>query len=714
MSKTCVRVPVVMQMEALECGSASLGMVLAYYGKWLPPERVRADCGVSRDGSSAKHLLQAARNYGLKATGYRLEPEDLRKVSFPCILHWNFNHFVVLCGFRGKHAYINDPARGTVKISLSELDECFTGVCLCFEPTEAFVKEGKPKSVLAFVRNRLSGSGAVLSFVTVLELLSAAIGIITPVFSCIFLDRVLPGENAGWLLPLLGIMAIVFGVQVALEVIQSVYMLKMQGKFAVVANMSFLWHVLRLPMRFFSQRMAGDIAMRQSTNQDIASTLMEKLAPVLLNLGMVVFYLLVMLRYSVPLTLIGLASSLINLWLMGVLAGQRINVMRTQMRDQGKLYSASVAGVEMIETIKCSGAETGYFERWSGYQAAVCAGDVRFTHINQYLGVIPALVNEIVDIAVLAVGVSLILQGHFTIGSLVAFQGFLTSFTAPFNSLLGVGQSLQEMRTSMERVEDVMQYPCDVAEQNEPPADAPSKLRGQLDMDDVSFGYSPLEKPLIEHFSLHLKPGARVALVGSSGCGKSTIAKLISGLYEPWGGAITYDGKPRADIPREVFTGSVAVVDQDVTLFEDTIAENIRLWDHTIEDYEVIMAARDADIHEDIMQRPDGYGSRLSENGSTLSGGQRQRLEIARVLAADPTVVILDEATSALDAVTEHNVVEAIAERDITCVIVAHRLSTIRDCDEIIVLDNGHIVDRGTHEELYKRGGLYTRLISAE
>lgn len=716
-AKGVAKVPVVMQMEALECGAASLAMVLAYYGKWVPLEQVRLDCGVSRDGSNARNILRAARSYGLTAKGYRYEPEGLvENGKYPCIIHWNFNHFVVLNGFRGNKAVLNDPAKGTYTVPMSTFDESFTGICLFFEPSETFVPGGKPQSMLQYAKKRLAGAGSAIAFVTLTAVISSLLGIVTPAFSRIFLDRLLTGENPEWLTPFTLTLAGISIVQFVVAWIQAVYSLRINGKLAMMGNTTFMWKVLHMPMEFFSQRMAGDIQGRQSTNAMIAQQLVGTLAPLALNAAMMVFYLVVMLRYSVLLTLIGLVSILANLIFSKMISKKRVNLTRVQMRDAGKLAGTTVAGIEMIETIKASGAENGFFEKWAGYQASVNVSEVRFRRMNQLLGLLPMLVSSICSTAVLMTGVFLAMQGTFTVGMLMAFQGFLSAFVAPAMTLISAGQTLQEMRTDMERIEDVMKYPTDaVFEESVGDDDAEyDKLSGSIELRNVTFGYSRLAEPLIRDFSMTLRPGDRVAFVGPSGCGKSTLSKLISGLYQPWSGEILFDGRPISQIDRCVFTGSLAVVDQDIILFEDTIANNIKMWDNSIEDFEMIMAARDAQLHEDIMQREGGYQYRLNEGGTNLSGGQRQRMEIARVLAQDPTIVILDEATSALDAKTEYDVVRSIKDRGITCIVVAHRLSTIRDCDEIIVLEQGGVVERGTHEELMKNGGAYTRLISNE
>ena len=712
-TKGVAKVPVIMQMEALECGAAALTMVLAYYGKWIPLEQVRADCGVSRDGSNAKNVMKAAQSYGLEVHAKRTEPEILRaRGTFPCIIHWNFNHFVVLDGFKNGKAILNDPARGTVPVDMEVFDTSFTGICLQFSPGEDFEPGGVPKSMVRYAKMRLKDAGGALAFVTLTTLISSLIGMVYPAFSRVFLDRLLTRQNPEWFWPFLAALAGISILQLITAWIKAVWSLRITGKLASVGSATFLWKVLHMPMEFFSQRMTGDIQQRQATNASIAQELVNTLGPLVLDAVMMVFYLVVMLRYSWILTLVGVASVAVNLWVGRYISKKRTDIMRVQLRDSGKLSSSTLAAVEMIETIKSAGAENGYFERWAGFQASVNAQEMKFAKTDANLRLIPTLVSLFTDTLILYLGVLFVMQGHFTIGMVMAFQGFLLSFTSPAMNLINAGQTIQEMRTEMERVEDVMEYPEDenmadtaqTADEKNVAQDGSDgtsfyKLSGALEMRNVTFGYSRLGEPLIENFNLKLKPGSRVAFVGSSGCGKSTLSKLISGLYQPWSGEILFDGKTIRQIDRAVFTGSLAVVDQDIILFEDTIAENIKMWDKSIEDFEMIMAARDAGIHDDIMQREGGYRHKLTEGGRDFSGGQRQRLEIARVLAMDPTIIILDEATSALDAKTEYEVVKAIKDRGITCIVVAHRLSTIRDCDEIIVLDRGKVVERGTHEE---------------
>ena len=710
-----VKVPVVMQLEVLECGAASLTMIMHYYQKWIPLEQARGDCGVSRDGANAKNIILAARSYGMEAKAWRVDPEDLvAEGPFPCIIHWGFNHFVVLCGFRRGKAVLNDPARGRVEVSMEEFDQEYTGVMITVEPGPDFVPSGKRKTVFSYAKERLTGTSAAVTFVVLTTTISSLLGVISPVFSRVFLDRLLSGRNPEWLMPFIAAMSAFAVVNIVVLWIAAVYSLRIQGKMEAVGSTTYLWKVLRLPMQFFSQRMAADIADRQATNASIAGSLVNTFAPLALNTIMMLFYLVAMLRYSVPLTAVGIAAIGINLAVSLLITPQQVNLTRVQMRDNAKLSSSTASNIRMIETIKASGAEKGVFGRWAGFQASVNTQQNKYIKMNTFLGVIPTVVTSLTNIVVLGAGVYLVLHGSFTVGMVMAFQGFMSSFMAPANSMISAGQSLQEMITQMERVDDVMSYPTDpYLEEREKTADY-EKLTGAIEMKDIVFGYAPLGDPLITDFNLSVKPGQKIALVGRSGCGKSTLAKLLSGLYQPWSGSIEFDGHPISEIDRNVFIGSVAVIDQSVTLFEDTVSANIKMWDNSIEDFEMIMAARDAGIHEDIVMRPGGYQHKMSENGRDFSGGQRQRIEIARALSQDPTICILDEATSALDAKTEFEVVRSISMRGITCVIIAHRLSTIRDCDEIIVLDKGHVVERGTHEELYAKGGAYTALVTSE
>ena len=717
-NKKVVKVPVILQMEALECGAASLAMVMAYYKKWVPLSEVRVECGVSRDGSNAFNILAAAKRYGMncRAKAYKLE-SLMTKATFPAIVFWNMNHFLVVDGFRGKYVYLNDPAKGRVRLPIEEFEKSYCKVCLECTPGEDFVADGKPKSLIDIMRTGLAGSGRLVPLVMLTGALAAVGGVLTPVFSKVFTDKILAGVSDNWFTGFVLLFVAVMLFQLFSSMINQLLVLRARSKLAVRSTTQFMQHLFRMPMQFFAQRSSGDLANRSNANDMISTTLITQLAPTLINLAMLVLYLVVMVQYSLLLTAVGLVAVVVNLVLARIISNKRTEISAAQLRDNAKLNSTTISGINMVGTIKAAGAENGFFERWSGYQASVVRGSVQFASINRFLGTLPSLLQELTNIAVLVLGLWLIMEGQFTAGLLLAFQSFMTAFMDPVNQLINAGQSMQEMRSSLERVADVMEYPEDDVFGPEPSDEELAearKLSGNVEMRNVTFGYSKLAPPLIKDFSLTLTPGKSVAFVGGSGSGKSTLAKLLSGLYQPWEGEILFDGKPMSQIPKSIFRGSIAMVDQDVVLFSDTIENNIKMWDTSIEDFDMVLAAKDADIHSDILLRKGGYDGVLMEGGKDLSGGQRQRLEIARVLAVDPSVMILDEATSALDARTEYDVSRFIKERGITCIIVAHRLSTIRDCDEIIVLDQGVVVQRGTHEELMQQDGLYKTLITVE
>ena len=710
------RVPQVMQMEALECGAACLSMILAYYGRWVPLEQMRTDCGVSRNGVRVKHLFRAAGIHGLTADSAKMSAADLEKEEYlPCIALWKRGSFVVVRGVRGNKVYLNDPANGQIKVALTEFEAAYDGTVLLFEKTDSFEPGGEKPNTLRFAFERLSGLKSSIAFVMITAAIMSMVAIATTSLGQVFMDRILTGENPDWsenLALLMLLLALVSGVA---SVLNAHYLVSIQGKSAVVSSARCMNHLLRLPVGFYAQRMIGDLQMRQSDNEKVAATLIGQLAPVLINTVLLLLYLGIMLDYSIPLTIVGVASILLSSLAAAYVSKKRVNYTRASANTGGRLYSTTVNGMEMIETIKAAGAEATFFDRWSGYQAANYDIAADTTLVNEYLGTIPQAITKLANIIVLVLGIWLIVEGKFSPGSLLAFTGFLSSFMTPMNQMIGLGQTVQEMQTKMERIEDVMHYKTDVEENfEEGPVAAGldrTKLSGRVDLKDLTFGYSPLDPPLIENFSLHLEPGQWVALVGESGSGKSTIAKLVSGLYVPWSGSVEFDGIPLDQVPHPLLRGSLSVVDQDIVTFSDTVLDNVTLWDSSIEDSEVVLACRDAGIHQEIAVRKDGYQSMIAPRGRNFSGGQLQRMEIARALTANPSIIILDEATSALDAQTEAEVIRNIRRRGITCIVVAHRLSTIRDCDEIIVLDDGKVVERGTHVELISRNGAYAELV---
>ena len=706
------KVPQVMQMEVVECGAASLTMILAHYGKWLPLEEVRAACGVSRDGSSAKMILQAARNYGLDAKGFRMSPEALEGKQ-PAIIHWNFEHFVVFRGFDRKgRACINDPGIGPVKWPMEEFRKHYTGVCLTFEPTEKFEKGGQQTSILSYMKKNLNGVSEAFWLTFSFALMGAFVALLSPLFTRIFLDEILSGKNADWVKWFFIGMGALAVFQFFVVLLQSRYTKRVAGALALKSNKDYLRHLLRLPMSYFAMRHVGDLQQRMHLNQEITNSLIEVLAPQVINIGLLVLYLFLMFSYSFWLTIIGFVAAGVNLAIVHYFANFRINLIRSMEQSEGQYFSATVSCIDNMESIKAAGAETGFFKYWSGLWAHKFNVNANADKQQAQMALLPVMANALCSVAVLVLGAYLILQGDLTVGMLMAFQGFMGSFLAPVNELVNGSQKIVEMRSQMERVEDVMKYPEDHRDSEKEILQG--KLGGLLEMKHVTFGYSPIQPPLIEDFNLRVEPGHSVALVGPSGCGKSTLAKLISGLYKPWSGEILFDGRPIESIPNEELTNSVAVIDQNVVLFDDTIAQNIRMWDPSIEDFTLMMACNDAEIRADIVSRPEGFDTKIVKGGQNFSGGQRQRFEIATALAREPIVLIMDEATSALDPKTEDEVMKRIRSMGPTQIIVAHRLSTIRDCDEIIVMDQGKILQRGRHEELIAQEGFYQKLMKSE
>ena len=714
-TKGVANTPIIMQLEALECGAASLAMVMAYYDKWVALEQVRVDCGVSRNGSNAKNITRAANKYGFKTKGYAYNIQKLKeKGKFPAIIHWGGAHFVVLNGFRGNKAIINDPAKGLLKVDLKTFDTFFTGIYLEIVPDEGFTPSGKRKSVLSFAKKRLRGALALITFFAITTIVFYLFTIIKPVTNQVFVDYLLGGKNPDWLLPFIYIVAGIGLLEVVVTGVQAFYSYKIKGKLDLIGSTTYMWRILRLPIEFFSQRMVGDLQSRQSENASIAETLVNVFAPLLFNAIMIVVYLVIMINKSWILTLVGVATIVINAFLSRYISKARVNISRVQARDNAKLNAMTSKGIEMVETIKSNGAEEAYFDSWSEVQESVVKGKIKMAKTNQFLGLLPGIFTMLANYMVLILGVYYTIQGQFTVGSILVFQGLLSAFMSPAMTFINSGQTLQEMRTSMERVDDVLEYPLDENVTREIKMEHVSKIKGNLVLKNLVFGYSRLDNPVLENFNLEIKQGQKIAIVGTTGSGKSTLSKLISGLYSPWSGEIIFDGKKMTEIDHEIFTSSIAVVDQDITLFEDTNLNNIKMWDESIEDYEVIMACNDAQIHNQIMSREGGYNAPVLEGGKNFSGGEKQRLEIARSLAADPSIIILDEATSALDAKTEYEVVKAIKARGITTIVIAHRLSTIRDADLIVVLEKGHIVEQGNHDDLMKLKGSYFNLVTNE
>lgn len=709
------RTPTVIQMEAVECGAAALGIILGFHGIHVPLEKLRIQCGVSRDGSKAGNILRAAREYGLEAKGFKKEPRHLLDIDLPVIVFWNFNHFLVVEGFGGGKVYLNDPAAGPRTVTWDEFDRSFTGVTLTFTPTDRLVKTAKKKSFLGAVRKRFSGSKSALLYIFLTSVGLVIPGLLIPTFSRVFVDEIMIRGMQTWLKPLLVGMGLTLVLRLLLTWMQQSNLLRFENKLAKTTSGQFFWHILRLPIQFFSQRYCGEIGQRVMLNEQFATIISGQVATSLLSILMIIFYAVIMFQYDVLLTLFTILIAGFNYIFFIEISRKRRDANQKLLQDHGKLMATAMGGLQIIETIKATASENDFFSKWAGHHAKVLNAEQDLGVSVQWMNVFPVLMSGIATMFVLGVGGLRVMDGTLTIGMLIAFQILTASFLAPISSLISFGGQIQDLQGYLGRLDDVLNYPAVPVETRKVSNDTPKhKLTGHLELRNVTFGYSPLDPPLIENFSLVLKPGTRLALVGSSGSGKSTVSRLVAGLFEPWEGEILLDGKPRSQWPSELIHHSLSMVDQEIFLFQDRLRENLTLWDKTIPEANLVEAVQDADIFDVIADRPSGFDTPVLEGGANFSGGQRQRLEIARALANNPTILILDEATNALDPITEKRVDDNLRRRGCTCVIVAHRLSTIRDADEIIVLDRGQIVQRGTHDELKNKKGLYTELISAE
>ncbi|MDY0060778.1 MAG: NHLP family bacteriocin export ABC transporter peptidase/permease/ATPase subunit [Myxococcota bacterium] len=727
-----VKTPQVLQLEATECGAAALAILLAHHGRIVPLSELRIQCGVSRDGSKAANVLKAARSYGMVAKGLKKSLEGAIELACPYIAFWGFNHFLVVEGFdhRRQLAYLNDPAFGHRTVTFQEFGDGFTGVALVLTPGPDFRQGGRPPRLLPALLSRLQHARAALVYLLVASLLLSLPGLLLPAYTQLFLDRVLGHADIGWLKPLLLALTLTALFQAVVTALKLAYLRRLGIHLAVTMSSRFFWHLLRLPTTFFSQRYGGEVALRQQLNDSLAALLSGRLADTLVSLLMMVFYAAVMFCFDVELTLIGILFAAASFLALRQLGRQRAEASQRARNDFGRAAGASVAALQAMETLKAAGLENDFFGKWASQYTKAVNTSIALSRSSQTLAVLPVLLNGLGTMLIYLIGGFAVVRGEMSVGMLIAFTALMAGFQAPVGGLVGMGALLQELSGDLQRLDDVLAHPLEPERAGEelpaeePPAGnlddnslidkgflAEQQLVGHLSVRDLTFGYSPLEPPLLSKITLEVPSGHRLALVGGSGSGKSTLASLICGLQRPWSGEVLLDGRPREAIPRQVLSHSFAVVTQDVFLFEGTVRDNLTLWDPTVDDLALHRALEDAALLDVILALPGGLDGRLPEGGASLSGGQRQRLEIARALVHDPRILVLDEATSALDPETERLIDERLRLRGCTCVLVAHRLSTIRDCDEIVVLQRGVIQERGTHQQLWARGGLYRELL---
>jgi NHLM bacteriocin system ABC transporter peptidase/ATP-binding protein len=714
------KTPTLIQMENVECGAAALGILLAYYGRIVPLPELRRECGVSRDGSKASNIVKAARFYGMEAKGFKMSLERLQEARLPCIVFWGFNHFLVVERFGKDKVYLNDPASGRRKVTHEEFNVNYTGVVLVMEPGADFERGGKKQGIFPSLVARLNYSRRAIIYCLLAGLLLTLPRLAIPAFTQVFVDEVLVQNREEWLRPLLLVMIVTALLQGLLARLRLTYLRRLLVKLSITLSGQFLWYTLRLPAGFYAQRYAGEISSRTALNDKVAQVITSKLATTVIDTVMIVLYGVIMFAYDWVLTLIAIVFAILNLFMLKLLSESRKDANTKLGQEGGKSIGVAIGGLLSIESVKASGLESDVFSKFAGYYAKKINVQREAVIPNQILSTVPTFLTAIATTVILVVGGFRVMGGSLSIGMLVAYQSLTQSFLGPVNSLLNFGSTLQDLEADLNRLDDVLQNPLDPEAERSLTQDNSSqlltaqsvRLQGYLELRHLSFGYSRLEAPLVEGLNITIKPGQRVALVGGSGSGKSTIAKLITGLYLPWQGEILLDGRPRDQIPRSVLANSLTMVEQDIFLFGGTVRDNLTLWDATIPLDDLVQACEDAVIHDMVLSMPGGYDATLIEGGMNMSGGQRQRLEIARALVRNPSILVLDEATSALDAETEFIIDRNLRRRGCSCVVVAHRLSTIRDCDEIIVLEKGKVVQRGTHDELRQQPGTYQALIS--
>ena len=716
-----VRTPTVLQMENTECGAASLSIVLQHHGRYVPLTQLRELCGVSRDGSDAANLILAARSLGLDAKGFKKGLESLKEVRGPAILFWEFNHFLVFEGFRRDRVALNDPALGPRTVSLEEFDRSYTGIVLTMEPGPQFQRGGRAPSVWPVVVRRMTSEPMGALFILIAGLLLILPQLVMPVFAQIYLDEVIGNSMGQWLKPMLWAMALTIGLQVALQHLQLVGTRSLEKRLTRRFAIGFEHQILALPERFYSQRHASDIAGRMGINASIAEFIGGRLIPMLTGLVLLVFYLILTFLYSPWLGLLILSTTAINALVVQLnLRTQRDNSISLQ-KDAAKSGSVVVSAMRDIETIKAAAIEPDVFRRFAGYQSRLLNTLQALQLRNARLRLVPNGLTTFNEIAVLLLGFLLVIRGELTLGMLLAAQTIAFSLKGQIERLIGFVQQLPEFEAGVLRLEDVLEQPrdplLDGGEVKNPGSTGTeftlSRLSGGIEIQDLQYGFTAIQAPLIDGLSLVIHPGMRVALVGGSGSGKSTLAKLLAGLHQPTGGTIRFDGRTLLDLPRAVVVSSLAMVQQEIQLFGCSVRDNLSLWNPAIDDSSLLEACRDAELLEVVRGLPEGLDTMLNEGGRNLSGGQRQRLELARALVNNPSILIMDEATSALDTDTEQKLINNLSRRGCTQVIVAHRLSTIRDADLILVMEQGRVIQQGTHENLLQdQNGAYAQLLS--
>lgn len=703
------KVKPVLQMEVTECGAASLCMILDYYGKSVTMEQLRLECGVSRNGVNAKNIARAAMLHGLKPRALKVGIHAARGLKFPAIIHWNMDHFVVLCGFTKKGAVIADPASGLRQIPEDEFSNNFTGIALEFTPTESFEKNRTLKNKNDYIKSCLKSFAPVMFIFLICEFCVLASGGVLPFLSSVYINRVLLDGKIQQLSFVTAVLLACLLLAFLGGVIRVSTINRVVKQLNAKLNLGFFEHILKLPIEFFLQRNSGELAMRQGEAMNTGRLIVSMLPFIFTSMLQVLVYLGLLFFMNLKIAAIGVTMVVVN-FIAAVLASKRYRekVMRSD-RERAMLQGLISQTIDAMETIKSCGCEDAVFERLISAGSISINARTEIEKTSVLTNTVFTFLNTFSSALVIVAGIWEILFSSLTTGSLIALQGVMVAMLAPVGSAMNMGFQIQQLSGITHRTNDVMRYMEDTKFAEEEQKEL-TELDSDITLEDITFGYSPLDTPILQNFDLHIKKGGSLAIIGGSGSGKSTVAKLIAGLFCEKDGKIYFGSRERKEIRRDDFYSETAVVTQNIRLFEGTVLDNITMFDHTIPYDDVVAAAKIACIHEGIIARPSGYREWVSENGRNFSGGQRQRIEIARAIVKKPRLLIMDEATSALDADTEMNIMKAVSDMGITTIVVAHRLSAIRYCDSIMVMKNGEITEYGTHCDLMALNGEYAAL----
>ena len=702
--------PTVLQMQVTECGAACLGMVLAHYGRWVSLDELRERCGASRDGTTGSDMLAAAAYYGLEGKGYYRARRLLAELGTPLVLLWQGAHYLVLDGIDEHHVWLNDPASGPRRLTVEAFDRDYSKICLVLRPGDSFAPGGtKPSRNAGLLRRARSVLTEVLA-VVVVGLLLTLPGLAVAGISRLFVDEVLVGGDRAQAWPLVLALALTAVVQTAVMFLQQRILLRVGTRLIVAETARFVEHALRLPERYFVARSVADLGQRVQQNSEVVVVLTGRLATALVGLVVVAVYAVAMFFVDPLLATIAIALTLVNLVALREGLRRQRDGSRLLVQEQSALWQTTAYGALTMESIKAGGLEGDYYARWEGTAVRVAETRQRMAILGQLAGAVPAVLRSLAGAVVLVVGAWRVIDGAMTLGSLIAFQALLGFFAAPIGELVGFASLFQHARNIVVRLDDVLDEPADPATRElTGPAATPGRLRGAFELRSVTFGFKPTRAPLISEFDLRVEPGQRVAVVGASGSGKSTLVRC------PRRPLPTVGRRRAARRPAGPGSTSLGRSSPPPSAWSSSAWPSSPAPSATTSPCGTPMSPRptwcaprsDAQIHDEIVARAGGYAAWVTDGGANWSGGQRQRFEIARALVRNPSVLLLDEATSALDAETEAAVENALRRRGCTTLVVAHRLSTVRDADLILVLDAGTVVERGTHDELLARKGPY-------